>query len=86
MAEIEEAHKDLMNHVARALDEVFNPDPANKQVCFTLLICNFGEIAGGRVNYLSNGAREDIVSMLHEILARFEGRAVLEDAPSDAKQ
>jgi hypothetical protein len=29
----------------------------------------------GRVNYISNGGRADVVTMLKEITARFEGQA-----------
>lgn len=64
----------LMNVIANVLDEFFNKDQENKQVAFVLLTAKFGEYEGGRVNYISNGNREDIVSMMKELIARFEGR------------
>lgn len=44
-----------------------------------LLVAPFGAAPDARVNYVSNGKREDIVVMLKEVVARFEGRA--HDAP-----
>ena len=44
-----------------------------------LLVTPFDAPVGGRVNYISNGKREDIVTLMREVIARFEGRA--HDAP-----
>ena len=41
---------------------------------FVVLVAEFGRIEGGRVNYISNGERDDMVAMLREYLARLEGR------------
>jgi hypothetical protein len=38
------------------------------------LTAEFGKIEGGRVNYISNGNREDMLAMMREYLARAEGR------------
>lgn len=46
-----------------------------------LLIAPFGAPLNARVNYIGNGRREDIVTMMKEVVARFEGRA--HDAPED---
>lgn len=82
-APIEEAYREQMNAVARALDETFNPetfqphargiDPAKRKVGFVLLVFEYGE-SKGRCNYLSNGAdRKDIVTLFREQIRRFEG-------------
>jgi len=63
----------LMNAIAVSLDDGFNPSGTHK-VAFVLLTANFGDIEGGRVNYVSNGNREDIIAMMKETVARFEGR------------
>lgn len=69
-----------MNHLAEALDGVLNGEPPpppetwNKRWAFVLLTAEFGVIRDGRVNYISNGEREDMVAMLRELLARFEGQ------------
>lgn len=63
----------MMNDVARALDRFFNGD-GPRRVGFILLTAEFGKIDGGRVNYISNGNREDMIAMLREYLARAEGR------------
>lgn len=65
----------LMNAIARSLDDVFNPGDTRK-VAFVVLTAKFGDYEGGRVNYISNGARADIVSMMKETIARFEGRYI----------
>ena len=68
-------HRRTMNVLASSLDEIFNGDKTGKdrETCFVLLISPFGT-GDGRVNYISNGDRKDIVLMLKEITARFEGQ------------
>lgn len=69
-----------MNQLAEGLDQVLNgappppPQTWNKRWGFVLLTAEFGKIEDGRVNYISNGEREDMVAMLRELLARFEGQ------------
>ena len=73
---IEEALHDQMNHVADALDRLFNGElrGADRPVGFVLLTFPFGN-KGGRCNFISNGAaREDIVVLFKEMIARFEGQ------------
>lgn len=76
---IEHNHRELMNMLAETLDEVFNgkPEPGRaKTVAFALLVYPNGErIEGtGRVNYISNGERADMLVALKELIARWEGR------------
>jgi hypothetical protein len=63
-----------MQGIAEALDEGLNGKDRPKKVAFVVLTANFGDYAGGRVNYVSNAEREDIKVMLKELLARWEGR------------
>lgn len=78
--QIETAQRYKMNLVAGVLDNTFNPTAPSgmpeepKQVAFILLTARFGDIKDGRVNYISNGERSDMVNMLRELLDRFEGR------------
>lgn len=65
----------LMNAIARSLDDVFNPGKTRK-IAFVVLTAKFDDYDNGRVNYISNGDRSDIVSMMKETIARFEGRYV----------
>lgn len=71
--EIVKEHRGLMNALANALDEMFNSD-GPKKICFALLLTEFGASEGGRVNYISNGSRDDMRIMLKELLARWEGQ------------
>lgn len=77
---IEEAQRVAMRAVAMGLDETFNGDlrgPA-RQVGFVLMVFPF-EGFDGRCNYISNGARrEDIVTLMKEQIARFEGQPEVE--------
>lgn len=77
--QIDTEYRKAMNDLARGLDRVFNDDKKGKdrEVCFVLLTAPFNT-SGGRVNYISNGKRPDIVTMLKEILARFEGQAEMQ--------
>jgi hypothetical protein len=71
---IAKRYRRAMNSIATAIDETFNGTKLPKKVVFVMLIAEFGNITDGRVNYISNGDRRDIVVMLKEILARFEGQ------------
>lgn len=78
---IQDHHRALMNALARGIDEALNgPLPApglphgRRPNCFVLLMAEAGKVEDGRVNYISNGHRDDMVAMLRELLARFEGR------------
>jgi hypothetical protein len=69
---------DVMQAMASALDEALNGKAkgADKKVGFALLTYNFGEhLQGtGRVNYVGNGERDDVLVALKELVARWEGR------------
>lgn len=65
----------MMNAIAKTLDDVFNPGETRK-VAFVVLTAKFGDYEGGRVNYISNADRTDIITMMKETIARFEGRYV----------
>lgn len=83
---IQEKYRKDMNKLARFIDEAFNGrrKPNRKpKVGFILLAAEFGKIDGGRVNYISNGERADMLAMLREYLARAEGRYV--DPPTETK-
>ena len=76
-APIEDAYREMMVRVAGALDQTFNGNAKapDKKVGFVLLVFEYGEQAG-RCNYISNGAdRRDVIALLKEQLARFEGQA-----------
>lgn len=67
-----------MNLLAHGLDELFNGDAkgADRKVGFVLGVFEFGG-DNSRFNYISNGTRADIVSLLKEMVARFEGQPEL---------
>jgi hypothetical protein len=74
---IEPKHNDMMNAVARGLDKIFNGDAkgSNRPTGFVLLVYPFGAAEGARCNFISNGAdRRDVVSLMKEMIARFEGQ------------
>ena len=71
-----EEQRQRMNELAQHLDTYFNGDACPKKVGFALLVYNLGEqIEGtGRINYIGNGARPDVLVALKELIARWEGR------------
>ena len=82
---IQSKYRRAMNNLARVIDVALNGKrkPNRKPtVGFILLTAEFGKIDGGRVNYISNGDREDMIAMLREYLARVEGRY---SEPSETK-
>ena len=82
---IESAHRARMNALAKVIDDALNGPERPRKVAFTLLVTEFGQIESGRVNYISNGSREDMAVMLKELLARFEGRHPDETAAGGPK-
>ncbi|MXO73452.1 hypothetical protein [Alteraurantiacibacter buctensis] len=72
---IQADQRELMNAIARSLDDVFNPGET-RRIAFVVLTAKFGDYEGGRVNYISNGERADIICMMKETIARFEGRYI----------
>lgn len=69
---IEPRFAEMMEALARAIDGVLNGEQRPKQVGFCLLVFPFND-HDGRCNYISNGERKDMVVLLREQLARFEG-------------
>lgn len=57
-----------MRAVAQAISEFLGPDNG-----FILMMFPLND-HGGRCNYMSNARREDIIVLLKEQLARFEGQ------------
>lgn len=75
-APIEQAHRAKMNELAAFLDHQFNGDAkgGDKKIGFVMMVFEYGEDSG-RCNFISNGAnRQDIVAMMKELIARFEGQ------------
>jgi hypothetical protein len=71
--DIEPDMRAIMEQIARTLDAIFNPEK-KRTTGFILLTFPFGDVEG-RCNYMSNGVRrEDVVTLLKEQVARFEGR------------
>ena len=64
--------KDIMQSVARNVDGALNP--AGKRNGFVVLVFPLNQSEGARTNYVSNCDREDIITAMKEIIARFEGR------------
>jgi hypothetical protein len=64
-----------MKKLAKFLDVAFNGEgDGPRQVGFALLIYKFGDdLKGtGRVNYIGNGRRDDVLVALKELLASWE--------------
>lgn len=75
---IQQQYRVVMKRLARKIDKWLNGDarPLQRKLGFVLLVAEFGKIEDGRVNYISNGEREDMIAMLKEYLGRLEGRSV----------
>lgn len=67
---------DVMNALARGLDDALNGQSQgnDRKVGFCLLTFNFDDFAAGRVNYISNADRADMIAAVKSWLARAEGR------------
>lgn len=76
-APIEEAYRAKMEFLARQMDHFFNGDlrGQNRTTGFVLMVFPYGNEPTGRCNFISNGAdRSDVVTLMKEMIARFEGQ------------
>ena len=67
----------IMQGLAEGIDDVLNGTlaPGEKpRIGFVLLVAEFGKMQGGQVNWISNGERDSMLTMVREYLARAEGR------------
>lgn len=68
-----------MNALAEGIDKILNGDAAGpgsgieRQWGFAFLVFPFGEKPDGRMNYISNGNREDMLVAMKEFIAKSEG-------------
>ena len=72
---IEEKHYAMMNALADVLDDAFTGHG------FMLMVFDL-ETHSGRMNYISNANRDDMIAALKEFIAHSEGRIV--EPPADA--
>jgi len=68
--EIDPELKQVMNDIGRILSYA-----VGDQWGFFLAVYPFGE--GGRFNYISNSNRRDVIILLKEMTARFEGQPAM---------
>jgi hypothetical protein len=75
-APVSAEYHEKMVAITRAIDDVFNGEDKGqaRHTGFVLMVFPFGDVSG-RCNYMSNGAdRKDIVTLMREMIARFEGQ------------
>jgi hypothetical protein len=71
---VQEEYVQRMHAMAQVIDEHFNPQgPAKREIGFVLMVFPFGDSSQGRCNYMSNAARADVITLLKEQLAYFQG-------------
>lgn len=69
---------ETMNALAGGIDEIINGErkPGKKQKYgFALLVFEFDQIESGRMNWVSNADRKDMIVALKEMVAQLEGLA-----------
>lgn len=72
----EQRYRDQMIAIMKTLDEFVNPGQKapNKKTAVVVMMFDYGD-GPGRCNYISNGvSRKDMVTLLKEQAARFEGQ------------
>ena len=75
-APIQQQYREMMNGLAEGIDDVLNGDARPKKIGFALFMFEFDKVDANRVNYISNGKREEMLVAVREWLARAEGRVV----------
>jgi hypothetical protein len=74
---VQEEFYEKMKALGQVLDQTFNGKAGgpDRKIGFVLMVFPF-DAHNGRCNYLSNGAdRSDIIALMKEMIARFEGQA-----------
>lgn len=66
--QIDPRYHATMNALAEGISEVLGG------LGFALLVFELNKVEGGRVNYISNAKREDMLAAMREFVARAEGR------------
>lgn len=69
---IEPKVRTVMNALAHAISGAINPKDNNWG--FVLLVFPWGDKPDNRMNYISNGDRDDVIASMKEFIARNEGR------------
>lgn len=85
-APIQKDYREQMQAVMSTLDEFMNGEARGKDrsVGIVVLMFPFGEAANGRCNFISNGAdRRDLVTLMKEMVARFEGQLEIKSDRKD---
>jgi hypothetical protein len=73
-APIDPKFRAMMNELAADLDTLLNPNPKVTARTTGFVLLTFPFDRKGRANYISNANRTDVVTLLKEQLARFEGQ------------
>jgi hypothetical protein len=76
VSEISDETVNLMKSLAAGIDEIMNGKVRPKKNGFVLLVFPFDGPEDQRCNYVSNAERADIVVLLKELVARFEGQTL----------
>lgn len=72
---IEEKLRPIMNDIGKIIGQAIRD--AKENMGFALFVFDFGE--GGRINYISNAQREDMLATLKAFIASCEGRMQMEE-------
>lgn len=71
-APVEPQYAETMRALAQGVDRILNGDGGTKKNGFILMVFPFADHEG-RCNYMSNAQRDDVIVLLKEQLARFQG-------------
>lgn len=72
----QDQYRAILDALAKGIDEIVNAGATKPEdkLGFALLMFPFGEKPDGRINYISNAQREDMLVAMKEFISRNEGR------------
>lgn len=73
MSDLSETNE-MLRALASGIDSALNGGIKPKANAFVLLVMPSDGPEGARTNYISNAERKDVLVMLKEVVARFEGQ------------
>lgn len=81
---IQEEYKEALYKLGKTIDRQLNPDwLKTPETCWIIIMSPFGD--GGRVNYLSNGRREDMIKTMENLLENMK-KGVLDEGQVKVKK
>lgn len=70
MDPIDPKYRSVLNSIAQVIDKGFNGDIKPKKIGFALILFEFDKVESGKMNWISNANRNDMIDALMEMVVQ----------------